>query len=553
MRPRPVRRLTAALLPAVALAAAPVHDAARAASPPCRCLTPHAMRAHQGHVEAPPGFGVGRDDWLDPVPRGGSPSTHISPLGLFSLQYVTTGEDSVPDVDTDPANGIPDFVERCAEYADRSWTVEVDSLQFAPPVLPPDGTYDITFVGLPSGNYGYTTVSGTTTEIVLHRSFTGGIIWPGPTDDPDGDQLGRAKVTIAHEFKHASQFATSGWTEGLWNEADAMWVEDIVYPFVNEYRYWLDAFSQSQLDEPWLRIDNDAGQGNYEDCLWHHWISGQWGAAGVHDYWTRRAQHPAEPVLDSYAAMLAARGTSWVQAYAGHLEWCWFTESRAQPGFGFPDAAALFKMRVYEPTIMSFPHVATASVDRLAGHPRRCHPAAGVGRPRIVFDGEDDATGLVVSLITCLTDSSFTIQRLALGPGNTANVRSEETWAELAYLGILVTNGDPADTARTYELQIIDDVSTPAPERTRSPLRLTAAPNPAGGEVSFALPAATAPGRRLRILDVTGREVRAIPAPGTGARWDGRDGAGHAVPSGVYWAIVDDAGRRLATRVVRVR
>ncbi len=529
---------------------------ARAGTPPCRCLTPYAAAAHAGRLQPPPCLAELPRDWLHPVLRDGTGSTYVSPTGLFSLHYVTTGADSVPDVDVDPANGVPDFVERCAAYADRSWSVEVDSLLFAPPVLPPDGTYDITFLGLPSGTYGYCTVSGATTEIVLHRSFLGGTGWAGPNDDPDGVQLGRAKVTIAHELKHASQFSSSGWTEGLWNEADAMWAEDIVYPQVNEYRYWVDMFSLSQLDAPWVRIDNDDGQGNYEDCLWHHWISGQWGSAGMREFWTRREQFPTEPVTDSFAALFAAHGTDWPSAYAGHLEWCWFTESRAQAGFGFADAPTLFKMRVYEPTIMSLPHVANAAVDRLAGHPRRIHPDAGTGRPRVRFDGEDGAGGLVVSLITCLADSSFTIDRLALDTANAGEVLLEESWSDLAYLGVIVTHADPADGARVYSLEILDDVTTAAPGAVRHrPERLAASPNPARGPVRFTVPAAAGPAPRIRILDVAGREVRELPvsAGSTGVVWDGLDSAGRPPPAGVYWAIAEGAGRRFGTRVVRVR
>ncbi len=520
----------------------------------CRCLTPYAAAAHEGRPGVPPCLAELPGDWLDPVLRGDSAGTVLSPSGFFSLHYVTSGPDSVSVEDVDPANGIPDFVERCAEYADRSLAVVVDSLQFTPPVLPPDGTYDITFLGLPSGTYGYTTVTGATTEIVVHRSFTGGLGWAGPNDDPDGDALGRAKVTIAHELKHASQYSTSGWTEGLWIEADAMWVEEVVYPVVNEYRYWVDMFTLSQLDAPWVRIDNDAGQGNYEDCLWHHWIEGQWGSAGVRDFWTRRAQYAGEPVTDSYAALFAARGTDWPSAYAGHLEWCWFTDSRAQAGFGFADAPSLFKMRVYEPTILTLPHFANAAVDRLSGHPRRIRADAGAGRPRVRFDGEDGATGLVVSVVTCLADSSFTIDRLALDGANAAGILLEESWSDLAYLAVIVTNGDPADTARVYDLEILDDVTTTAPALPRSPDRLAASPNPARGPVTFAVPAAAGPGARIRVLDVAGREVRSLAASGSPGQavWDGRDAAGRPLPAGVYWAVTAGDGRRFATRVVRV-
>ena len=49
------------------------------------------------------------------------------------------------------------------------------------------------------------------TIIVLHNNF---INFPSNTD-PDGVVLGAAKVTAAHEFQHAIQYATSNWSEGV--------------------------------------------------------------------------------------------------------------------------------------------------------------------------------------------------------------------------------------------------------------------------------------------------------------------------------------------------
>jgi len=77
-------------------------------------------------------------------------------------------------------------------------------------------------------------------------------------------------------------------------------------------------------------------------------------------------------------------------------------------------------------------------------------------------------------------------------------------------------------------------------------------PNPARGSVRFAF-AGRGQGE-LSIVDVSGRLI-ATPWHGTlagdgSAAWEGRDGAGHAVPNGVYFAILRVDDGRSVRRVV---
>jgi hypothetical protein len=77
-------------------------------------------------------------------------------------------------------------------------------------------------------------------------------------------------------------------------------------------------------------------------------------------------------------------------------------------------------------------------------------------------------------------------------------------------------------------------------------------PNPARGAVRFAF-AGHGEGE-LSIVDVSGRLVatpwRGTLDGGSAAGWEGRDGAGHVVPNGVYFAILRVDGGRSVRRVV---
>lgn len=84
----------------------------------------------------------------------------------------------------------------------------------------------------------------------------------------------------------------------------------------------------------------------------------------------------------------------------------------------------------------------------------------------------------------------------------------------------------------------------------RCALRLSAAPNPAAGEVTFALSGASG-ATRLEVLDLAGRRVWARDFAGGSAvaRWRGeRDGGGRA-GAGVYFARAEDARGVLVRRV----
>lgn len=101
----------------------------------------------------------------------------------------------------------------------------------------------------------------------------------------------------------------------------------------------------------------------------------------------------------------------------------------------------------------------------------------------------------------------------------------------------------------------------PRPHDAPVALRLQlqgAAPNPFNPqtEIAFTLPTATA--ARLWIADVRGRRLQdlvdgPLPAGRHTVVWDGRDRAGGAAASGVYLAVLEQGGSRVASRLTLVR
>jgi len=119
-----------------------------------------------------------------------------SPGGKFKIHYDLTGGNAVPTADVDPANGIPDYIDWLADYADSCYREQVINLNHREPpsdyTYGGDSRYDIYTEQM--DYYGYTQREGYGPEpwddawsyISVHRNFYG---FP-PNDDPDGDQKG---------------------------------------------------------------------------------------------------------------------------------------------------------------------------------------------------------------------------------------------------------------------------------------------------------------------------------------------------------------------------
>lgn len=127
----------------------------------------------------------------------------------------------------------------------------------------------------------------------------------------------------------------------------------------------------------------------------------------------------------------------------------------------------------------------------------------------------------------------------------------------------------PADKRVGYRLQLWDSedqwysgeawLDVPAEAGTPRVLTFKAPhPSPSDGVVRFAI-GLPAPGRvRLRVFNVSGRQVATVldhegTMGWTEMAWDGRDSSGRPVSGGVYWARLEDSTSRITRKFVVVR
>lgn len=298
------------------------------ADQPIKCLTP-ALISYQNNREA-----LSAESKQEIESMMATQATldkeYISVGGNFIIKYTTTGPDSVSVLDADNS-GTPDYVERAAQYADSSWRHEVARIGFRDFVVGPDQPYEIRLEDTGNGLFGFTQSQGNTTRISVHRNFKG---FP-PNSDPDGDELGALKVTIAHEIKHAIQFVANRWRgeTANWLEMDAVLMEDVVFDNVDDYLNTI-ASSSSLFRNP----DRSLYPGSYEDASFALYF---WQKYGI-NYWVDVWDVISSDNTDMVSAMDRAlaqddRAGSFSNDFIEAYMWHYAAGSRSLNNFGFKD------------------------------------------------------------------------------------------------------------------------------------------------------------------------------------------------------------------------
>ena len=173
----------------------------------------------------------------------------------FVLHYSTTStSDAVPAVDETGLRGVPDYIEVAARSWEEIWQREVVQLGYpAPKGVTSQNKFHVYYDKL--SYYGYTAPTNVELEgvspvpvgtasayIVVNNDFYG---FPPNDEDRTGAEVirsGALKVTQAHEFMHAIQFAINVYGSGWLMESHATWAEDAVYDGINDWHWYINTF-----------------------------------------------------------------------------------------------------------------------------------------------------------------------------------------------------------------------------------------------------------------------------------------------------------------------
>lgn len=458
-----------------------------------KCGTPATSDFHRLKSELSAST-VNRIESVFSAPSMQASETYESPDGHFTIHYETSGSHAVPPEDTD-TDGIPDYVEEVAAAADSSYRHEVEQLGYTDPII--SNTYDIEIVNMRDiyerDFYGVTTVQNQTTFIRIENDFAEGF---PPNDDPEGNQIGAIKVTVAHEFKHAVQYEANEWQgeTGSWLEMDATLMEELVYDNVNDYYNYIDA-ENSIFNNPSLGFY----PGSYAEITWALFFEEKFGSQFWVDVWQTIKANPFISMIDALSMQLGG-ADSFKRNYIESQLWHYASGNNAPQGFGFEE-------RAFYPTpntSNNFTGDISQPADTLNVLSAKYFNNAPSPFPgSIAFDLSellDPTAGLGV--LAYFKDGG--VEPLILYDGQQESVFSETDWRwdEIEKLGIVAANGSyQQQTKYALGIQSID------PQMVRVEQNY---PNPFNRQTTIRYSIPEQKEVQLEIFDVLGRKVATL-------------------------------------------
>ncbi len=270
----------------------------------------------------------------------------VTPGGNFTLHWDETGNHAVPAEDIS-GNGVPDYIDSAAVIFDNVWQIEVEEMGFQPP-LGADGqpvtNYDIYFSNI--AYYGLTnfsllapdeipSVPGTQylSYIEVDNDFSGGAFYTHGLD--------ALRVTAAHEFNHAIQLTINVWMDNgslvdrFFMEMTSTWLEDVLYPEVNDYFTYLDLYFSQVSGASFSQF---SGLYAYGNSLFLHMLGKKLGEVVVADIWDAIKNQPSLQAMPAVLSV-APYNTSFATMLSDYTLWLYYTGSRARPADYFTDSA----------------------------------------------------------------------------------------------------------------------------------------------------------------------------------------------------------------------
>jgi hypothetical protein len=457
-------------------------------------------------------------------------SEFISPSGKFRINYVTSGQHKVP-LDDLNGNAIPDYVEEVAEAADYSYNHEIITLGFTDPI-PERVVYDIfvrdmQYYGLTNNRTSDTfpcnnLASGTC--IYIENDF---VDFPD-NDDPEGQQIGAIKVTMAHEFKHAIQFAQNNWQgdSDRWAEMDATLMEEVVYDDVNDYYNYIKG-SSDLFSSPSTTLS----AGSYEDVTWALYFHEYFGQKFWPDVWDIIESNNQIPLIRAIETELQSRSESYHAAVLESYMWHFASGSNfARNNYGFDEAFEYPEPSITE-TITELQQELTDTLSLNAFAARyylvdlselRYPPS---GYVKLNFDNV--SSDIHIGLLGYLKNGSIKTQTaLETATDSRGSIKTSWAWEDIQKVGMVVMNSD-TNKGGTYSYQFTEYF----PEQIQLAQNF---PNPFNPQTTIQVANPVNQVVTLNIYDILGRFIQTVYEGTLEAGFKNFVVDGSSLASGIY-------------------
>ncbi len=277
----------------------------------------------------------------------------------FCIHWVTTGSERPSLVDRNH-NRRPDYVDKAVRTMNTVWAKEIGSMGYKKPRSDfrsgphhggnPNGRIDIFIANIGNvGLYGYCTTDDPLTNRNTHRQTSAYCVFDNDfrraefTSGANG--LAALKVTAAHEFFHAIQFAYDIFEDRAFMEGTATWMEDEVFTGVNDnVQYLLRGSPMDPVNNasrgPWISLDAGRQSTQYGTWIWYRFLTERHNDAIIKQIWVKSVGK-ANYGFKSIAAILVARGTSLNAMLAQFGSWNAAPASFYTEGVRYPTAGAI--------------------------------------------------------------------------------------------------------------------------------------------------------------------------------------------------------------------
>ncbi len=289
-------------------------------------LAPHGSGHPCGTMELREERLAGAGPAIEPVAHAGSTGVDTEHFHLEGNRYTATDEE----------------LQQLGDIFEEVWAQEIDTMGYEAPYGTGSAKFNVYLENMGDYLYGYTDVErdGKTPYIAINPDMS----WSGETTEDAW------KVTAAHEFFHAVQFAYDYWEASWWMEASATWMEDEVYDSIDDYDYYLG--ENSWPDYPEISMTAEDGWHEYGEVIWPRYITTfHGGAASEKQLWEACADQDAlDAMVDFFGSetdfndALVDFEVRNVLGYAGYEEgadwWPMYTQDLVTDSSKLPATAA---------------------------------------------------------------------------------------------------------------------------------------------------------------------------------------------------------------------
>ncbi|MGH2734296.1 MAG: MXAN_6640 family putative metalloprotease [Actinomycetota bacterium] len=370
----------------------------------------------------------------------GQPSTKACVQDVC-VHWVESGPDAPDLTDSSPADGTPDWIALNLQVLqDEVWAKEIDGLGYRAPKSDRNsasnggnGKLDVYLadIGSPKrgGFYGYCAsddpklrrfnvrFTNTSAYCVLENDFS-----PEQFEPPLASGETALRVTAAHEFFHAVQFAYDMAEDFWFMEGTATWIEDQVYDEIDDNLQFL---AQSPLTDPQRPLDyfKLGTVYQYGNFIWWQYLTERKGNRFVRRVWNRAdgsREGPNDYSVQALKRVLAKSKSSLPRAFSrfGFANLALETsyeegESYASASNGGPQPSKTF--------VLGSGNLSTREVvrkvDHLSTHYLSFEPGSGIrngDRLRVSIEGPRRRTSPRANLIVFSRDGSSSWTRVKL-------------------------------------------------------------------------------------------------------------------------------------------